>query len=143
MQYEKSCGAICYLVRDDQLKVLLICHVHGRHWSFPKGHVEPGESEVQTAHREIFEETGITVQLIDGYREVSRYNPTQGITKDVVYFLGRAENNNIRLQTEELREAAFVPLAEAFKRLAYPADRNMLNKAIEAINDFEEREFVV
>ncbi len=142
MQYEKSCGAICFLIRDDQLKILLICHVHGRHWSFPKGHVEEGETEEQTAHREVFEETGITVELLEGYREVSRYNPTQGITKDVVYFLGRAENNNIRLQTEELREAAFVPLTEAYKRLAYPADRTMLAKAVEVINRHEGREFV-
>ncbi len=141
MQYEKSCGAICFLIRDDQLKILLICHVHGRHWSFPKGHVEQGETEEQTAHREVFEETGITVQLLDGYREVSRYNPTQGITKDVVYFLGRAENNNIKLQTEELREAAFVPLGEAYRRLAYSADREMLAKAVEVIEKQEDKHF--
>ncbi len=141
MQYEKSCGAICYLIREDQLKVLLICHVHGRHWSFPKGHVEPGETEEQTALREVFEETGITVELIPGYREVSRYNPTQGITKDVVYFLGYTEDNRIKLQTEELREAAFVPIAEANKRLAYPADKRMLAKAVEIICKKEGRQF--
>ncbi len=141
MQYEKSCGAICYLIREDQLKVLLICHVHGRHWSFPKGHVEPGETEEQTALREVFEETGITVELIPGYREVSRYNPTQGITKDVVYFLGYTEDNRIKLQTEELREAAFVPIAEANKRLAYPADKRMLEKAVEVISKKEGRSF--
>ncbi len=137
MQYEKSCGAICYLIREDQLKVLLICHVHGKNWSFPKGHVEEGETEQQTALREVFEETGITIDLIPGYREVSRYNPTQGITKDVVYFLGKTDNNQIKLQTEELREAAFVPIAEANKRLAYPADRRMLAKAIDIISKKE------
>ncbi len=141
MQYEKSCGAICYLIREDQLKVLLICHIHGRHWSFPKGHVEEGETEQQTALREVFEETGINIELIPGYREVSRYNPTQSITKDVVYFLGYAEHNRIKLQAEELREAAFVPLAEAYKRLAYPADRRMLAKAVNIISKKEGREF--
>lgn len=138
MQYEKSCGAICYIVRDGRPKVLLICHVHGRHWSFPKGHVEEGETEEQTAIREVFEETGITIELLSGYREVSRYKPTPIVTKDVVYFIGKAQNSNIKLQTEELREAAFVPVAETLRRLTYPADKDMLNKAITIIEKFED-----
>ena len=61
MKYEKSCGAVIFR-RTDVWNVLLIRHNKGRHVSFPKGHVEPGETESQTAEREIFEETGLRLR---------------------------------------------------------------------------------
>ena len=54
---EKSCGAIVYRKYHGNTEILLIKHINSGHWSFPKGHVERGETEVQTAHREILEET--------------------------------------------------------------------------------------
>ena len=56
---EKSCGAIVYRKYHGNTEILLIKHINSGHWSFPKGHVERGETEVQTAHREILEETNI------------------------------------------------------------------------------------
>ena len=53
MKYEKSCGAVVFR-KDDCWNILLIRHVKGRHVSFPKGHVEPGETESRTAEREVF-----------------------------------------------------------------------------------------
>ena len=55
MKYEKSCGAVIFR-RAEGWNVLLIRHTKGRHISFPKGHVEQGETEAQTAEREIREE---------------------------------------------------------------------------------------
>ena len=71
MKHEKSCGAIRY----------------GGHWAFPKGHVEAGESEEETAMREVREETGAQVRVRPGYREVTTYSPAKGVTKDVVFFV--------------------------------------------------------
>ncbi len=53
MRYEKSCGAVIFR-KDTDWNVLLIRHAKGRHISFPKGHVEPGETETGTALREVF-----------------------------------------------------------------------------------------
>ena len=50
--YEKSCGAIVFHRFKDGIKVLLVKNRNGKYWSFPKGHVEKGESEHQTAARE-------------------------------------------------------------------------------------------
>ena len=61
--YEKSCGAIVFHRFKDGIKVLLVKNRNGKYWSFPKGHVEKGESEHQTAAREIKEETGLEVRL--------------------------------------------------------------------------------
>ena len=58
MKHEKSCGAICYTREEGAPRVLVICHRYGGHWAFPKGHVEAGESEEETAMREVREETG-------------------------------------------------------------------------------------
>ena len=59
MKTEKSCGAVVLRKNQGRLQVLLIKHINGGHWAFPKGHVERGETEEQTALREIKEETGL------------------------------------------------------------------------------------
>ena len=59
MKQEKSCGCIVL----DKRTVLLIKHNSG-HWDFPKGHVEGEESEVETAIREVKEETGLDAKAI-------------------------------------------------------------------------------
>jgi 8-oxo-dGTP pyrophosphatase MutT (NUDIX family) len=107
----------------------MVKHVAGGHWAFPKGHVEAGETEEQTAVREVLEETGVAITLLPGFRETNRYSPRRGISKQVVYFLARAKTDAPHPQPEEIREARFVPLAEAMALLTYPADRRLLQKA--------------
>ena len=58
MTYEKSCGGIVYRKFHGNTEILLIKHIKSGYWSFPKGHVENGETEEETAKREIKEETG-------------------------------------------------------------------------------------
>ena len=62
---EKSCGALVYRKKQDKYELLLIKHRYGGHWSFPKGHVEQGENELQTALREIKEETGLDLLTVN------------------------------------------------------------------------------
>ena len=51
MLHEKSCGAIVYRKSHGNTEILLIKHINSGHWSFPKGHVEGNETEVETAIR--------------------------------------------------------------------------------------------
>ena len=68
MKREKSCGVLVLRQQVDELYVVLLRHRFGGHWSFPKGHVEAGESERQTALREVREETGLTgIKLMEGF----------------------------------------------------------------------------
>lgn len=98
MNHEKSCGAIVYRKRHGNTEILLIKHVRSGCWSFPKGHMEPGENEMQTAIREIKEETNIDVSIDDpSFRQVVVFNPRRDITKEVVYFL--APGGNVRMRT--------------------------------------------
>ena len=71
MFHEKSCGAIVYRKYHGNTEILLIKHINSGHWSFPKGHVEAGESEAETARREIKEETNFSVAQITNQRHLS------------------------------------------------------------------------
>lgn len=60
--YEKSCGAVVYHEDDGERKYLLIRN-RSQNVGFPKGHIEYGETELQTVEREILEETGLLVDV--------------------------------------------------------------------------------
>ncbi len=78
MKREKSCGAVLVRRAVSGWETLLIRHANGGHWAFPKGHVEPGETEAQTALREIREETAIAASLWPGFRTVTPIPPGKG-----------------------------------------------------------------
>lgn len=129
MQYEKSCGAIVYRKFHGNTELLLIKNANGGHWSFPKGHVEPGETEEETALREIKEETDIDVALIPGFREVITYTPKKDICKDVIYFLGKALTYDYTPQESEVAQIKWVEINHANSILNYDNDRQLVNKA--------------
>ena len=80
MKREKSCGALVYRVTSNgQKELLFIKHRHGAHWSFPKGHMEEGENEVQTALREVKEETGLDIDLEGNFRQSVEYYPKPNV----------------------------------------------------------------
>ena len=91
MRHEKSCGAVVFSQFSGAWHVLLIRHEHGRHTSFPKGHVEAGETERQTAEREILEETGVRVRVDTGFRAENRYMARPDAEKLEVFFIAVAE----------------------------------------------------
>ncbi|MBE5807514.1 MAG: NUDIX domain-containing protein [Clostridiales bacterium] len=132
MKYEKSCGAVIFRF-DEVWKVLLIRHVKGRHISFPKGHMEPGETESQTAEREVFEETGLRVRVDRSYRAENRYNIRADTQKLVVIFAAVTDQAEVNPQPEEIAQAFWVSVDEALERLTYERDKRILTAAYEHI----------
>ena len=128
MKYEKSCGAVIFRKAGDW-NVLLIRHTKGRHISFPKGHVEPGETESLTAEREILEETGLRVRVDRRFRAENRYNIRPDTQKLVVIFAALTEQAEITPQPEEIAEAFWLPVEEAAARLTYERDRKIMRDA--------------
>ena len=129
MRHEKSCGAVVFSRIDGAWRVLLIRHEHGRHISFPKGHVEPGESERQTAEREIFEETGVRVNVDTRFRAENRYMARPDVEKLVVFFIAVAQEQTPVAQEGEVAVAEWVDAEEAASRLTYEQDRRILRRA--------------
>jgi len=138
MRHEKSCGAIVYRKSHGNIEILLIRHINSGHWSFPKGHVEPGETEVETAIREIREETSIDVIVDSTFRETVSYSPKRDTQKVVVYFIAKAKNYDFVPQAEEISEVRWVDIGHAANLLTYENDKNIVIKAKHVIknNDF-------
>ena len=123
---EKSCGIVVF---DDNNKVLLIKH-NGGHISFPKGHVEEGESDKETAFREVKEETGIEAKILSDKTYMNTYSPKEGYIKDVYYFVGKKIGGELNPQLEEVSICDFFDYENALKTLTYDIDRNILKEAI-------------
>ena len=125
---EKSCGAVIFTERGGE-RLYLLERMRKGHISLCKGHTEPGESEHETAVREIREETALSVEFIDGFRESIQYSPFPGSVKTVVFFLAHAENTETKAQPEEVSEILWLPEDKALQALSYDSDRDVLRAA--------------
>ncbi len=126
MRHEKSCGALVYRTDNNEPELLLVRHKAGGHWSFPKGHVEEGETERQTALREVQEETGLVVALEQGFRHCVAYHPRPEIHKTVVYFAATPISGELRAQESEIADIIWAPFSKAGNLLSYQNDRRLL-----------------
>lgn len=129
--YEKSCGAIVIYRNGSRYKILLVRNHNGRNYSFPKGHVEKGETEQQTAIREVKEETGLDIEIIDSFREVADYCPFGKIRKRVVFFMAQTMSDRVTVQREEIDSYIWVDLEEAHTKCTYDNDLRVVRKAKE------------
>lgn len=139
MKTEKSCGAVVLRKNEGRLQVLLIKHVNGGHWAFPKGHTEAGESEEQTALREIKEETGLSVTLDTHYRKTVTYSPKKDVIKDVIYFVARAQREDAVPQESEISRIKWVDADKAADFVSFENDKVVLLGAVEYyLNRYED-----
>ena len=130
MKHEKSCGALVYRKHGDRTELLLIKHRFGGHWSFPKGHVEAGETEVETAMREIKEETGVNALIDTRFREVVTYSPKKDVLKDVVYFFATTNDYETSNQEEEVSDIRWMDMDKVLGSVSYKNDKELVKKAI-------------
>lgn len=129
MKKEKSCGAVVVKKDNDEIKFLIIKQ-HDNHWGFPKGHVEDGETEEQTAVREIKEETNIDVEIDNSFRKVIIYSPKPDVIKDVVFFIGRPISDNLVIDPSELIDAKWVNAKDARDYFAYQDTIDVYEEAL-------------
>ena len=134
MKQEKSCGAVIFRENNTERDYLILTSTQG-HTTLCKGHVEGRETEHETAAREIMEETGLTVDFLDGFREVITYSPKPGVIKDVVFCLGNVSGGALACQPEEVAAIRFLPFGEALGALTHQSDRDTLQKARAFLED--------
>lgn len=117
-----SAGAIVY--RNDTVLMIRV----GSRWSFPKGHVEPGETAKQAAVRETREETGISAELLtDVPIAVPSARPED--RRRVWFFPARYLEGERKPQLDEISEAAWVKVQDAAERITFAPDREAFLKA--------------
>ena len=130
MKYVKSCGFVAFKQIENKNYYLIIKSLNGD-VGFPKGHMEGEEGELQTAIRELKEETGVEVEAIPGFRQQIEYPLTRipNAIKQSVYFLGRCTSDNVICQESEVAEARFVSYEEALRMLTFEETKNILRDA--------------
>jgi 8-oxo-dGTP pyrophosphatase MutT (NUDIX family) len=99
--------------------------------------MEPGETEVETALREIREEVGLSPRLIDGFRTCDEHPIPKkpGVIKQVVYFLAEYEDQEIAFQKEELISAPLVSYEEAMALFVFEGSKRILTEAHAFLNN--------
>ena len=117
-------GLVCRSREDGTAEILLVHRPAYDDWSFPKGKLEPGETEEEAAVREVEEETGLRCEL---GRELAttRYRDAGGRPKTVRYWSMTPVAGQLAA-ANEIDDATFVPLAEAAGLLTYERDRELL-----------------
>jgi len=132
----KAAGAICYLKDGKHTLFLILRSAKHGEWGPPKGHASTGETEVETAARELYEEAGIRrARFAPGFREVLKYSvEKKGKTQDkeVVYFLCELESDEIKLSVEH-NEAHLGTLDEVEQMVQHEDMKDVFRKAAKAI----------
>ena len=102
----KSCGVIPYRQNGTQKEYLILLQSNSC-WSFPKGHMEAGESEYETALRELLEETGLSAALDTDLRVQLEYPLSDIARKQVVFFPGLV-TGTLSIQASEITDYRWV-----------------------------------
>lgn len=132
MAYEKACGTI--VINDG--KVLVIKQKQG-FWGFPKGHMEQGESEIQTAIRETKEETNLDVIIENKTRFCLNYIiENKNINKEVVYYIAKVDGKiNIKPQIEEVNSIAWIDIDKVEAILTFDNLKELWKNVITQLNN--------
>lgn len=130
MLREFSAGGV--VIADAQLAVI---RPQGRppgHWALPKGAIDPGESGVDTAVREVLEETGLVAEpgrKLEPIKYVYQRNGER-IFKVVTFWVMAPVGGELGVIAEEMRvevaETAWIPLADAPRLLAYRGEKRLV-----------------
>ncbi len=133
----ESFGVVPFSNEGGIWKVLLILHREGNHWGFPKGRAQPNETPLESAKRELQEETGLVIkQVLIDQPMVEQYQfrrKKQIIVKVVHYFAAFVEGS-LHLQQEEVRDAKWLTLPEAIKQLSFREARHILKESLRHLN---------
>jgi 8-oxo-dGTP pyrophosphatase MutT (NUDIX family)/phosphohistidine phosphatase SixA len=120
----RAAGGVLRRVGPEGIELLLVHRPRYDDWTFPKGKAHPGETDEETAVREVVEETGISARL---GAELARtqYRDSRGRPKVVRYWAMQPESGSFEPH-DEVDEIKWVPIADAASELSYERDHEVL-----------------
>jgi phosphohistidine phosphatase SixA/8-oxo-dGTP pyrophosphatase MutT (NUDIX family) len=140
----QAAGALCWKLKNGELRVLLIGRTRDGDISLPKGKAEPGELLPHTAVREVEEETGLAVRLGAPLGQIHYILPG-GRPKTVHYWAAKVRHKHSSLKSftpnGEIASAEWATVEEARERLSYPHDVEILEVFASRFEDGSARTF--
>lgn len=126
------------MVRDGQLLVIVPrrrAADGSRVLGLPKGHIDPGETPLEAAIREVREETGVQAELVGELGEVRYWYQRDGrpVRKAVVFYLLRYLAGDTADHDDEVEEVRWMELLAACAALSYPGEREIAERARSAL----------
>ena len=125
-QVVRAAGAVLWRrLSDDLVQVALIHRPKYQDWSFPKGKIEIGESDISCAYREVMEETGFDSQFGPELCKVEY--PVGDQLKVVRYWSAQAmgDPKNV-LDVNEVDQLIWVTISDAYQKLSREGDKEVL-----------------
>jgi len=129
---ERSAGAIIFCRDSNGIRKYLLLKRRKGYYDFPKGNIETGEKPLDTAIREIREETGLeNIRFCKGFKKMIEYYYIRSgylVHKKVVFYLAEAYSTSIKLSKEHI-DYVWLPYSEAIKVARYKNARKLLRAA--------------
>jgi 8-oxo-dGTP pyrophosphatase MutT (NUDIX family) len=128
-----SSGGVITQVDGNGLQVVLVGRARPERWSIPKGTPIPGETLEETAMREVREETGLSVKILERLGDITYWFSTRGTRhhKTVHFYLLEALGGNMDDHDWENDFVAWVPEAETHQRMSFASEITIVERAIE------------
>ena len=126
-----SCGGVVWSPSEKKILLIRVENLSGTQaWTFPKGHPEAGETDEQSALREVREETGWVCTISKKITDVFYRYTHDGVqfNKTVRWFLMTPLENLGSFDGEEVLEIRWVSFDEAAALVSYGSDKELLKQ---------------
>lgn len=137
-----SAGLIIYTYQQDTREYLVLQYASG-HWDFPKGKLEQGETNHEAAVRELYEETGLSAQVLPDFAQsldyyFRDYKTGQLIHKTVIFFIGYTTDKQVKLSHEHIGYT-WLPFQQAYALTTYDNAKHILQEAEKFLTDYDKK----
>lgn len=133
MKYEESFGVIPLRKTHGIWEVFIIQHNKGHYWGFPKGHAEEDETPIESAFRELKEETNLdpvgclrTDPFVEQYQFTLR---SERVSKRVYYYMAEV-TGTVSLQSLEIQDGIWVSIPEAIEKVTHAEGKAILSQVV-------------